>query len=250
MSNLPPYVVEVASGCRVRYWPSVSFDVYVEGITRRKKGPRPTFVEPGDTVLDIGANVGHTVVSYAVLVGAEGHVHAFEASPSILPFLEENVRQNGLTTVTIHPIAVSDFVGCVRFNVATNGGSALSSIRELDNVKTQAVEVPCATVDSMLHLFKRVAFVKIDVEGAELQVVRGMQQLIERDRPLLKVETTDEWIRALGGTAAELCALLTERNYKLHSLGEGGVTALETIPTHQFELLAVPSERMGERRLR
>jgi FkbM family methyltransferase len=246
LSALPPFQVSVGHlpGYIVEYGADESFGVYVDGLSRRSAHHGlPALLQPGDTVLDIGASIGHTTVSYAVAVGPSGRVHAFEPSPDVLPRLRTNVQRNGLTNIDIYAVAVSDREGTVDFHMPGDGSSALSSMRPLLHREARRVRVPSLTIDSLLPRIGRVSFVKIDVEGAELLVLRGMRGLIERDRPAIMTEVTDDWLGALGGSAQAVCDLLRAAQYVLYKASSEGLSELGTPPREQFELLALPRER-------
>jgi FkbM family methyltransferase len=244
LDDLPPFKVEVAPRHFVAYHASDNCGVFVEGLSRQPGhgGIRP-LLRAGDTVLDIGANIGHTTVSYAACVGPLGQVHAFEPCPHLTAHLRENVSRNRLTNVQLHPVVVSDNDGTTDFHVALDGASALSSLRPLEGRATRLVSVPCVTIDSLLPSLGTVSFVKIDVEGAELRVLQGMRKLIKRDKPLIQAEVTEAWMRELGGSAEGVRELLTDSDYILFVAVPEGFERMIGLPHGQFELLAVPSTR-------
>lgn len=137
-------------------------------------------VEPGTTALDIGANVGAYSLLLGQWAGASGHVFAFEPAPDIFSGLSRHIQMNGLTgVVTPVAAAVGDRVGRATLVVAgTHGESRLASGGE-DAAAT--VQVPLTTVDAFCAeraLTPR--FMKVDVEGFELAVLRGARETIRR----------------------------------------------------------------------
>ena len=196
-------------------------------------------LRPGDCMLDVGANIGIYTVFAAKLVGLTGQVHAFEASADILPELETNVGLNRLDNVHIHRQAVTDQCGTVTFSQATTENTGLSSIRPLADRTAAVAEVPAITLDSLLPDLPAVRLVKIDVEGAELLVLRGMSQLIERDRPDILLELTDEFLRELDADAGQVCDFLKEAGYEIHRVAtRGSLHPVTTPPTDQCNILA------------
>jgi len=135
-------------------------------------------VTPGATVLDVGANVGAYTLLLATWVGDKGHVHAFEPATASRAGLARHVAINGLADrVTIRCEAVSNAAGTRRFiESGTDGGNRIARPSDLDTI-----EVPAVSIDeycSRCRLSPDV--IKIDVEGAELDALRGARQTIVR----------------------------------------------------------------------
>jgi FkbM family methyltransferase len=141
-------------------------------------------VRPQCTAIDVGANRG--LYSYA-LAAIAGHVEAFEPNPAMVAFN----RRKASRKVRIHEVALSNREGAATFYIphTQTGHQAhlIGSLRSVDwTDQLDRIEVRVATLDSFD--FKNVGFIKIDVEGAELEVIEGARQTIGRDRPNLLVE--------------------------------------------------------------
>lgn len=136
-------------------------------------------VEPGNVVIDVGASVGLHMVALARAVGPSGRVEAFEAEPRLAPFLERTMRLNGLTQVRLHKLAVGAKNGTATFHVAnTIGHSSLYALTGPDSVR-EKVKVPLKQLDAVIPAGTQVDLIKIDVEGAELDVLRGAKRLLQ-----------------------------------------------------------------------
>ena len=143
-------------------------------------------VSPGDVFLDVGANIGQYSLIASRLVGPEGTVHAFEPAPATGRMLLKNVRLNGLSNVVVNRMAVSDRAGDAELLV--NRESGLTSLGRTGRGEVVGVErVPCITLDAYIeqHSIGRVGFLKVDVEGYEGHVLRGAQDLLEREEDLV-----------------------------------------------------------------
>lgn len=197
----------------------------------------------GDGVIDAGANVGYFTLLAAGLVGATGQVHAFEASPSIMPLLRRNVSLNGLQQVVVHELAVSDAHGSVTFHTSSPDALGRSSMRDIGGQAADTSQVACAPIDSLLEDLPPVKLVKLDVEGAELMALRGMSKLIERDRPYVVMELTDTWIRQLGGDVRALWDLVGSADYVMYRVGYSGAEEVTAPPTDQCDVLCVHRSR-------
>jgi FkbM family methyltransferase len=133
-------------------------------------------VHPGDVVLDLGANVGAYSVLFATWSGPAGRVFAFEPAPDARRALIQMVQLNAVAhQVTVVPDAVTAFSGRATFWV--NGSDGAN--RLLTDERPGSLAVTTTTVDEFCQRMNIVpAFIKVDVEGAELDVLRGARQTI------------------------------------------------------------------------
>lgn len=140
-------------------------------------------VSPGDTVLDIGANVGVVALQMARRVGGAGRVHAFEPNPAVASLLTQSLAENRLTQVTLHQYGLGAASGSFQLNVPSRNAGAASFVR--GRGQSSAVNVPVRTLDDVAvdHGISRIDFIKMDVEGFEADVVRGAGRVLSRLRP-------------------------------------------------------------------
>jgi len=161
----------------------------------------PTFIRPGDWVIDVGANVGLYTLRMAQLVGAEGRVIAFEPVASTFEILAGNCRVAGCRNVSLINAAASDHSALVRMTVPSEDGAPNYYQAHIEEGGSGGQSALALSIDS-LGLTARIALVKIDAEGHDASVLRGMARLLERDRPTLIVESGDAastaWLRELG----------------------------------------------------
>lgn len=129
---------------------------------------------PGDAFWDIGAHAGFFTLIAARIVGTTGVVHAFEPSDLNRDRLVTNIVRNGFTNVTIHPEAVSDKTGSVEFITHSS-----SSMGRIGMASTEALAVPTTTIDRILEAAELTPrLIKVDAEGAELDILRGAHALL------------------------------------------------------------------------
>lgn len=148
---------------------------------------------PGDCVLDIGANVGDWTLAMALRVGAGGRVLAFEPVPYLAETIAKTARINRKDQVEVHNLALSATDGTAEFSVeqGNSGGSRLGRM-EGDFAMTT---VPTRRLDSLLSErpdIDRIDFIKIDVEGHELEVLEGARASLTRFQPPLILESGHE----------------------------------------------------------
>jgi FkbM family methyltransferase len=145
---------------------------------------------PGDVVFDVGANAGALSMLMSRLVGPRGIVVAFEASPRIIDKTHYNLVRAGCNNVTLIHKAVWHTSGAL-VNMAS--GSHLN-----DRIEESATGMPVRTValdDLAAAANFRPSFVKMDIEGAELDALRGMTRLLREARPVLVLEQSPDDMR-------------------------------------------------------
>lgn len=180
-------------------------------------------LRPGDTVVDVGANVGFFTVFAAMLAGATGAVVSFEPDPNNLWRLRRNIALNNLANVTVIESPVTDRPGEVQFfhNSDDSGGSALwdpgvlpANVRSL--ASPQPFHLTATTLDQALAE-RGVAtprLIKIDTEGAEHRVLAGTEQLLRDQRvPFIIAELHPFGLDRMGSSAEALRGFMAERGY-------------------------------------
>jgi len=199
-------------------------------------------VRPGDTCLDVGANIGASVTALAKAVGDEGRVHAFEPAPPNLTRLRRNLSLNPILErrVIIHPVGVSDQAGRLFWrNEPGNPSNGFLG-------GTGEHEVPVATLDERLKTagVTRADFMKVDVEGMELNVFRGASHTLETLRPCLYFETLSRFERSAGGGLfSETETYLRGLDYELYRIESDGSVAPASADNWSSYAWAVPKEK-------
>jgi FkbM family methyltransferase len=180
-------------------------------------------VKPGDVVIDGGAHIGFFALLASALVGPSGRVFAFEPARATRMVLEQNVALNGRENVMIVPAALGAAAGRAILSHGSAHESGQATIRGIAGAaRTEPVDV-VALDDRIGEDAGRVALVKLDLEGAELQALIGMARLILVRRPAIVVEVTDSFLRQTGGSAAALFRHLTGFGYAAHIIRWNGV---------------------------
>ena len=175
-------------------------------------------LKPGDAYMDIGASYGDTIRIAVDAVGSQGKIYAFEPQTDVFQQLVQMIKRFGWDTVTPVQTLVGDHTGaCVMYKHPTN--SRISSISPAwNNIQSTPISYPITKLDDWVaaHGVKRVDFIKIDVEGAELQVVRGAKTLLSTNRPTLLMEINNRKLRSdkLGYTIDDLLSELRQVGYR------------------------------------
>jgi FkbM family methyltransferase len=146
-------------------------------------------LQPGWNCVDVGANHGYYTVLMAAIVGQSGQVAALEPNPKLAELTQRSVTVNRFQdVVTVTQQAVSDRPGdAVKLVIPPGFAMNASFVRPVTEVD-QVVEVQTTTVDDLTRDWETVDLIKIDVEGAEELVWRGMQKTVQRDRLIVLLE--------------------------------------------------------------
>jgi FkbM family methyltransferase len=196
---------------------SATHGCWLGSYEREKQRVIQRYVGEGAVAYDVGAHAGFFTLVFSRLVGASGRVVAFEPMVRNFGYLEGHVVDNDLGNVEIFHTAVADIDGAVTFAA----GAADTMGRILDG---GGLSVPCVRLDTLVSsgAIPSATCMKIDVEGAELQVLCGAEGLLARARPTLFLATHGWQVRAA-------CReFLEARGY-----------TVEPLPGDHHELLAV-----------
>lgn len=219
-----------------RFW-----DVTHQAVLRK-------FLGPGDTYIDIGANVGYQSLYAARLVGDSGLVLSFEPNPSAYSVLYGHVAINRVRQCRTFRMALSDTAGeAILHQLEEHSGTG--TLRPQSQA-LRSVAVPMQRGDEVLQEIPFVgkAFVKIDVEGFELRALTGLRKTLDRVSAV-SVEVTPEWFVQQGGSAEELYrymqqagfrALIPQVNWRLGLFGARlQLTPASAPPAEQHDVLFV-----------
>jgi FkbM family methyltransferase len=169
-------------------------------------------VRPGDVVWDIGANIGLFSFAAAVAAGSSGQVLALEPDALLVGLLRRSSAANHrFAPVEVLPVAVADEIGVAQFHIARRN-RATSHLDGFGTAQAGGVRttelVPTVTLDWLAARFPMPSVVKIDVEAAELKVLKGGTSIL-RSRPTIICEVAER-------NAAATAALLTTYGYTLY----------------------------------
>lgn len=175
-------------------------------------------LKQGEWVLDVGANIGYYTLIFASLVGAQGKVFAFEPEPSNFKILSKNTEINGYENIVLENYAVSDKNGSTKLYLSKKSAGS-HKIYSSPSVSKENVSVDLISLDS--YFFKnhvnpdKISFVKMDVEGSEYGVLKGMKSLLKkRDNLKLILEFDPRQIIEFGSTPKSLVNLLQQYGFQ------------------------------------
>lgn len=183
-------------------------------------------ISEGDTVLDIGANIGHHTVYFSKAVGPTGQVIAFEPQLAIFRYASANAVVNGCSNISILQGCLGDSEGEVRmasvsYDEQTNFGALGVSIGNDESGE----RVPTWTLDGLIERgvvqVSKIDFVKIDVQSFELFVLRGAINTFRTFKPKIFLEISPYWMKERGYDYTEVYGLLRELGYGFTHFHDG-----------------------------
>lgn len=183
----------------------------------------------GDTIIEVGANVGTETVGFAGVVGNRGRVIAFEPLPSNVANLDTILALNAGLNVTLFPFALGHACTKLRFCVPEGKeNSGLGRIAEpADTNRRNQIEVECLSIDSLAGKLGRARLLAIDVEGSEVSVILGGQAYIRENRPVLIVEAAGIHQKRAGLALSDLHRILVHLGYQIRSIGKLGLASVD-----------------------
>ena len=198
-------------------------------------------VEEGDTVLDVGGNIGFFSTLLSRYAGPSGRVLAFEPEPANLGLLRENLARNGCANVTVIPCAAGLEAGTAVFSLDAATGAtgrlgvgATAGELAVGTGTVHLIETAVETIDGVADRLEAAPdVIKLDIEGGELQALTGALETLRRHRPIVVSELTGE-------SGGDVVRLLDGLGYLLWDLESGRTVGPGDQP---FMVVAIPSER-------
>ena len=180
----------------------------------------------GDTIVEVGANIGTETVGFADIVGREGVVCAFEPLPSNAAALRDTLALNsGRVNVRVYPVAVGDTIGKTPFVVPVPHSSGTGHVLQAgEGTNRPVVEVDCVTLDSLQREVGASRLLVIDAEGEEIRILRGAREYIGRSQPVIVLEASPELLMRAGFSLGDLHLEITYHQYEVYRVSRLGLS--------------------------
>lgn len=204
--------------------------------------------QPGMSVLDIGTNIGTTLLQLARRVGKSGQAQGFEPDPANFAKATRNLKLNPWADhAKVANVALGSESGQLKmFQVSpkNRGMNRILPASQAADREFPAVDVSVRVLDEFLEEagITGVDLVKIDVEGFEMNVLRGATRLLREMRPVLFIELDDQNLRDQNASASELVSLLQSHAYSVRRADDGSkVTPDGSFEKCHFDIIATPA---------
>ena len=180
-------------------------------------------IKESDIVIDIGAHIGYFSLIFAKLVGNNGKVFSFEPEPENYKILKKNIEINNYQNVILEQKGVSDINNSVKlYSGSTSSGSSriYKPEQNLSKFNKNTIDIQTIILDeyfSKLGLTNKINFIKMDIEGAEILALKGMQKIL-RESENLKIftEFNREFLEDAGTNPNELFELLENEGFSIY----------------------------------
>jgi len=179
-----------------------------------------TLIKQGDTVVDIGANIGYYTLLFAKLVGEKGKVFAFEPEPENYELLEKNIQVNGYNNVVLIKKAALDTSGTTKLFLSDFSKVRHSVCKTWEHEKP--IEIESITLDSFFKDHKgKIDFIKMDIQGAEGKALKGMKSVLKNNKNIKIL--TEFWpygLKRIGTGDEQFLKSLTQQSFSLSEIKE------------------------------
>lgn len=212
------------------------------GFKEKQRDRLYSLIRPGDIVLDVGTNIGETLLHFAKLVGESGYAYGFEPDSRNFKNVNANIALNEFKNLHVFNLGVSDKKETVRLfrvdphNLGMNRILNENEAKAFDDFTT----IETDTLDNVIaeNNIDRVDVIKIDIEGYEMHALRGAKGLIRKFKPKLFIEVGYTRLINLGTSPNEMVQFLIDLGYRVFNaetdeeigpnydfspLGDGGI---------------------------
>jgi FkbM family methyltransferase len=206
----------------------------------------------GTTVIDIGANIGRHAIPLAKRIGSAGVLYAFEPIPIIRSTLNANLLEAELNNVTVYPFALSSNRSVADFNYIPNlpeeSGLKKRHIYNAVPSEFQKIKVGVFRLDDLIPINTKISFIKIDVEGGELDVLRGAPRLLASSRSIVAFECGAASFLGYHKTPGEIFEIFTDLDYQIFSIVGEKMISIEAFVAASYaqncwDYVAIPHEQ-------
>jgi FkbM family methyltransferase len=206
----------------------------------------------GQTIVDVGAHTGRHTLPLARLAGVAGVVYAFEPIPQIRLNLSENIISNELNNVVIFPFALSNKRGVSDFiyvpNLPEESGLKERKIYNGKPTGVRVLKVSIIKLDDLITSKNKIGFIKIDVEGGELDVIQGAKSTLIKSRPIVTFECGASSFLGYHNSPEKIFHLFIKMDYSIYSILGNEIIDEETFveACHAqiyWDYIALPSEK-------
>ncbi len=178
-----------------------------------------------DIFIDIGANIGSYSLIASNLVGENGKVYAFEPVAGVFDSLLFNIKLNHLNNIVVIKKAILDTTGTINLFISKAENLGMSGIFHHDNENGKIETVETISLDEYISDsgIERIDMIKIDIEGAELFALKGMKRTIDKFKPVILMEISEEILHKNQLKSSEIIDFMKENSYSQKRLTEKGI---------------------------
>ena len=203
-----------------------------------------SLVEEGTTIIDVGTNIGETLLNFALL-NKRGVNIGFEPVPFLFERAKENIRLNRAENIVLLNLALSNDNSTLFFNYVNNNNSGGIFLTSETTMESASSRVQSIRLDDYVacNNTKNISLIKIDVEGFEMKVLQGAIQTIKKHKPTLFLELDNNLLRKQQSNARELIDFIKSFDYEIFKAENGRViTENEELAGKHFDIVCQPGK--------
>ena len=212
-----------------------------------------SILKSGDVAIDVGANYGLYTYNLSNAVGDNGFVYAFEPIPYTFSTLQKIIKLFRLKNVELINKGCSDNKGKIKFSVPLQKNGTISAgldfidmdeksrstrLNKGEHSDIVTIESEIIKIDDLDY--KKVSFIKVDVEGAELKVLKGAINTIKNLRPIIMIEIEDRWIESYDIKRKDISIFFNNLNYQTNYFSKGELVECDINSTNINNFIFIP----------
>lgn len=212
------------------------------GIREKPREALYGLASAGDVVLDVGTNIGDVLLHFARIVGPSGRVFGFEPDPASHARCVTNIGLNDFTNVVLSPIALAHEEAERRLFTIDPHNKGCDRILPA-GTSGESIPVRTTTLDQFAREkgLRRIDVIKADIEGFEMNFLRGAEETLRTLKPRLFIEVGDDKLRVNDSSAGELVGFLETLGYRLSRAEDGfPITASFDFPSEAIDIVGMP----------
>lgn len=184
------------------------------------------YLKKDDVFIDVGANIGAYSLVASKIVGKGGRIHSFEPVTKVFERFGENIRLNNMTNITANQKAVYNTSDIISIFVSSVENAGMSSVFHHDSESGIIEKVQAITIDDYVDKMnlQRVNMIKIDIEGAELFALQGMQNTLKKFRPITIIEISEDVLKNSNQSGLEVSDFMKSMGYEQKRIFKCGHT--------------------------
>lgn len=196
-------------------------------------------IKPNNIIIDVGANYGTTILQFASLIGGNGRVFGFEPDPTNFEICNQNIKLNLFKNILVENLGLGNQQITTSLVVDTDsnrGGNRISN--NINNKEAHLINVVKFDDWILQKNISKIDLIKIDVEGYELEVLKGAEQSIKKFKPILFIELDDNNLKLQNSSAKELISFLINLDYNIiNSLTDKKVNLSDNFINCHFDII-------------
>lgn len=236
LGPLKGYKIKVDLRAQKAYWLG-TYEPEIKSILKK-------IIKKSDIVYDVGAHLGYFSLMSSVFCGKQGQVFCFEPNPENFEIIQKNIELNKIENIFPVKLAITNKKGKISFQKTNSSsqGHVIGSLGETDFDKKNIIEVKSNTIDNfcLTELNPCPDIIKIDVEGEELNVFKGMRQVLEKVKPIVVCEIHCKKGESYPDFKKKLLHILNSVNYQIVEVGSND------LHSHPWGIIAYSREKEYE----